>query len=291
MRILIIGYGDVAQRFTAMLQQRPAFATVRWYALVRKPESAAAIQTRGGKALLGDLDDFRSLHRLAGVANVVLYLAPPPAQGTTDPRLTRALAALRGRARRIVYASTTGVYGHCHGEEIDETRPLNPESARAKRRVAAENALRAKPAQWSVRLRVPGIYANDRLPLERIQRGTPAVIFEEDSYSNHIHADDLARIIWLAIFRGHPHRSYNTVDNSQFKMGQWFTYAVNDRVGVRGREAARLVSVLSETCGFLSTTTDTLSIAQIFGGARSGFRLRQLGSTHRTQHLPKGVIE
>ena len=222
MRILIIGYGDVAQRFTAMLQKSPARAAVRWFALVRKPESLTAIQNAGGQGLLGDLDDFRSLHRLAGLADVVLYLAPPPAQGTTDPRLTRSLAALRGRTRRIVYVSTTGVYGNCHGEAIDETRSVNPESARAKRRVYAENALRAKPSQWSVRLRVPGIYARDRLPLERIQRGTPSLIFEEDSYSNHIHADDLARIIWLTIFRGKAQRVYNTVDNANLKMGEWF---------------------------------------------------------------------
>jgi nucleoside-diphosphate-sugar epimerase len=151
-----------------------------------------------------------------------MYLAPPPAQGTHDPRLRRALAALRGRARRFIYVSTTGVYGDCEGARIDETRILNPESARAKRRVHAEHTLRSAPAQWSVRLRVPGIYSENRLPLDRIRAGTPALRFEEDSYSNHIHADDLANILWLAIFRGRAHRAYNTVDNANLKMGEWF---------------------------------------------------------------------
>jgi nucleoside-diphosphate-sugar epimerase len=220
MRILIIGYGDVAQRFTAMIGTLPANRAVQWYALVRSSESAALVRAAGGWPIFGDLDQFRSLRRLKGLAENVLYLAPPPAHGAQDPRLARALATLR--ARRIVYVSTTGVYGDCQGAQIDETRAVNPESARAKRRVAAERLLRAKPAQWSIRLRVPGIYAKDRLPLERIGRGTPALAFEDDSYSNHIHADDLARILWLALFRGKPHRAYNTVDNANLKMGEWF---------------------------------------------------------------------
>jgi nucleoside-diphosphate-sugar epimerase len=220
MRILIIGYGDVAQRFTAMLGKLPAKPGLQWYALVRSGESAAQVRAAGGWPILGDLDQFRSLKRLSGLAENVLYLAPPPTNGAQDPRLARALATLR--ARRIVYVSTTGVYGDCQGAQIDETRAVHPESARAKRRVAAERLLRTKPAQWSIRLRVPGIYAKDRLPLERIGRGTPALAFEDDSYSNHIHADDLARILWLALFRGKPHRAYNTVDNANLKMGEWF---------------------------------------------------------------------
>ncbi len=222
MRILIIGYGDVAQRFTAMLQKSPARASVRWFALVRKPENAQSVRGAGGRAIVGDLDDFRSLHGVAGLANVVLYLAPPPAQGGGDPRLIRALAALRGTTRKLIYVSTTGVYGDCQGAEIDETRAVNPESARAKRRVHAERTLRARRNLRSVRLRVPGIYAPDRLPIERIQRGTPALVYEEDSYSNHIHADDLAHIVWLAVFRGRTQRAYNTVDCAELKMGQWF---------------------------------------------------------------------
>jgi nucleoside-diphosphate-sugar epimerase len=222
MRILIIGYGDVAQRFTTLLRTMPARSNVRWCALVRRAESAPQVLRDGGLPIVGDLDQFRSHARIVGVADTVLYLAPPPAHGATDPRLTRALAALRGRARRIVYVSTTGVYGDCGGAEIDETRPVHPESARAKRRVHAEQQLRHRSRQWSVRLRVPGIYAEDRLPLERIRAGTPALTQEDDSYSNHIHADDLAKIIWLAIFRGQAQRAYNTVDNASLTMGQWF---------------------------------------------------------------------
>jgi nucleoside-diphosphate-sugar epimerase len=108
---------------------------------------------------------------------------------------------------------------------IDETSPVRPQNARAQRRVDAEGVLRA----WAVRshsrlaiLRVPGIYAADRLPLERLQKGTPALIEADDVYTNHIHADDLARCIALALFRALPGRVVNTVDDSDMKMGAYF---------------------------------------------------------------------
>jgi nucleoside-diphosphate-sugar epimerase len=159
---------------------------------------------------------------VARLTDAVIYLAPPPNTGSVDPRLRRVLATMATRVRRFVYVSTTGVYGDCRGERIDETRPVRPESARGKRRVDAEAQLRRRYFLTATRLRVPGIYAKERLPLERIQRGTPALIDSEDSYSNHIHADDLALACWIALFRGKPHRAYNIVDGVELKMGQWF---------------------------------------------------------------------
>jgi nucleoside-diphosphate-sugar epimerase len=125
----------------------------------------------------------------------------------------------------LVYVSTTGVYGDCGGARFDETRPVHPQNARAQRRVDGEQALR----QWARRsgsrlaiLRVPGIYAADRLPLDRLQKGTPALIEADDVYTNHVHADDLARIIALALFRAAPGRVYHAVDDSELKMGEYF---------------------------------------------------------------------
>jgi nucleoside-diphosphate-sugar epimerase len=71
-------------------------------------------------------------------------------------------------------------------------------------------------------LRAPGIYAADRLPLERIKRGTPALIAADDSYTNHIQADDLARLAWAALFRGRAQRIVHAVDAAPLKMGDWF---------------------------------------------------------------------
>jgi nucleoside-diphosphate-sugar epimerase len=129
--------------------------------------------------------------------------------------------------RRIVYISTTGVYGDCHGEVIDETRAVSPESARARRRVSAERQLfkwgQSHGAAITV-LRAPGIYAADRLPLERLKRGTPVLNAEDDVFTNHIHADDLARAVYQAINQQRPKsfRIFNVVDDSQLRMGDYF---------------------------------------------------------------------
>jgi nucleoside-diphosphate-sugar epimerase len=154
----------------------------------------------------------------------VLHSAPPPAEGRDDPRTRRALAAMH-RARTWVYLSTTGVYGDCGGARFDETRAVAPRNDRAVRRVAAERALRRRAARGAIRatvLRVPGIYAAERLPLERLQRGTPALVDADDVHTNHVHADDLARIAFAALLRGRSQRTVHAVDDSSMKMGEYF---------------------------------------------------------------------
>ena len=142
--------------------------------------------------------------------------------------MRRLLAALRsGKSlpQRLVYISTSGVYGDCAGERVPETRRLRPQTARARRRVDAEQQLRhfgrTTGTCLSI-LRAPGIYAADRLPLERLQRGTPVLAAEEDVFTNHIHADDLAMLAVAALRRGLPNRVYNASDASHLKMGEYF---------------------------------------------------------------------
>lgn len=197
-------------------------------ALLRDSGQAGAWRHLGARPVLGDLDRPESLERLAGLADLVLHLAPPPREGSRDTRTRHLLAALsRGQSlpRRLVYISTTGVYGDCAGAAIDETRPLRPASARARRRVDAEQVLRRWGALNQVPvliLRAPGIYGDGRLPLERLQAGLPVLAPEADVFTNHIHADDLARACCLALFRGGAGRSFNVVDGSDLKMGDYF---------------------------------------------------------------------
>lgn len=231
LRILIIGCGDIGLRIARQLQGR-----ARFYALSRSPEGRAALRAAGITPIAGDLDDRNSLKRLAGLADWVLHLAPPPGEGATDPRTARLLAALgRGSLpRALTYISTTGVYGDCAGDFVAETRPARPRNARAKRRAAAERQLRGWGLAHAVRvgiLRAPGIYAADRLPEERVRKGLPALLAEEDIYTNHIHAEDLARLCIAALFRGRPNRLYNAVDDSDHKMGDWFD-RVADHLGL-----------------------------------------------------------
>ena len=222
-RILVVGAGDVAGRAIPWLAQR---FTV--FALARNSDAHGRLRALGALPLAGDLDDRGSLDRLGGIADAVLHCAPPPRHGFDDPRTKHLLAALgcaRSLPQRIVYISTTGVYGDCAGARIDETQPLAPTTERARRRVAAETRLRAFSARTGVALnilRAPGIYAATRLPLERLKRGDPVLRPEDDVFTNHIHADDLARMVCLALFRGGPGRVYNAVDGSEMRMSEYF---------------------------------------------------------------------
>ena len=231
-RILIVGSGDVARRALPWLLRR-----FRVFALVRQPEAAVELRALGAVPVVGDLDDRQSLRRLAGIADAVLHFAPPPQTGHGDPRMARLLAALAGRSslpQGVVYISTTGVYGDCAGARVDETRQCRAQTARGRRRVDAERRLRAFGRRNQVRvalLRAPGIYAADRLPLERLRRGDPVLAADEDVHTNHIHAEDLARIACLALFRAGPGRAYNASDDSGLRMGEYFD-AVAERFGL-----------------------------------------------------------
>jgi nucleoside-diphosphate-sugar epimerase len=219
-RLLIVGCGDVVRRALPGLTRR-----WRVYALVREREPALA--ELGVTQIVGDLDRPSSLRRLAGLAHAVLHSAPPPDQGIDDPRTRRLVAALeRGSLpRRLVYISTTGVYGNCDGVRVFETRCIDPQTARARRRVAAEALLRRFGIDSGCRvsiLRAPGIYAGDRLPLDRLRRGLPVFAAGEDAYTNHIHAEDLAQACVAALRRGRSGRAYNASDDSALPMGDWY---------------------------------------------------------------------
>ena len=223
--LLIIGCGDVGLRVVRALAGR-----LRVFALTSSPARRDALRAAGVCPVMGNLDDAASLGRLAGLADAVLYLAPPPTTGQADPRLRALLAALSRRTRpaRVVYASTTGVYGDCRGELVTETRPLNATTDRARRRVDAESRLRAWGRATGARvsvLRIPGIYANDReggRPQERVLRGTPVLAAADDGYTNHIHADDLARACVAALWRGRPQRVVQVCDDTDMKTGDYY---------------------------------------------------------------------
>jgi len=221
-RLLLIGCGDVALRAADLLRPK-----VRLYGLTRRPEDIPRLRAHGIVPIVGDLDHLATLRRLRAAPYAVLHFAPPPSEGRDDPRTQRLIAAL-ARARRIpqrfVYVSTSGVYGDCAGARVDESRPRRAQTPRARRRVAAEDRLRRWARRYGVALailRVPGIYAESRLPLERIRHATPVLVPDADVYTNHIHAGDLARAAIAAAFRAKPNRAYNISDDSEMKMGSW----------------------------------------------------------------------
>lgn len=228
--MLIIGCGDVGLRVAQLLRDR-----WRLLALTSSPQRLPLLRAAGIVPLTGDLDRPQGLRRIGALADAVLHLAPPPSQGETDDRTRHLLQALArsGRVRRLVYGSTSGVYGDCGGERFDETRTPAPQTARARRRVDAERQLRAfgraSGAKVSL-LRIPGIYAIDRPgghPRERLLRGTPVLAAADDVYTNHIHADDLARACVAALHRGAAQRVYHASDDTELAMGDYFDLAAD----------------------------------------------------------------
>jgi nucleoside-diphosphate-sugar epimerase len=231
-RLLIVGCGDIGLRLAHMVRGR-----WRVYALSRSDRHHNALRAVGATPVVADLDRPETLERHAGLAHDVIHLVPPPSTGLRDTRtanLVRALAKGGSIPQRLVYMSTSGVYGDCAGAVVPETRPTMPMSPRARRRADAERVLRAWGAESGTHvtvLRVPGIYASERLPIARLQSGTPALQADQDAYTNHIHADDLARIVMAALSRGRGGRTYNASDDSSMKMGDYFDL-VADRFGL-----------------------------------------------------------
>jgi nucleoside-diphosphate-sugar epimerase len=247
-RLLIIGCGDVALRAAPLLRKK-----FHLFGLTRTAENFPSLRRHGITPLLGDLDIPSSLLRIGGLAHFILHTAPPPNQGKRDTRSRHLICALnKGEIlpQRVVYISTSGVYGDCAGANIDETNPLQAQTPRAQRRVDAEQCLRS----WSMDngialsiLRAPGIYAAERLPLERLQKRIPVLNQTEDVYTNHIHADDLARACVAALFRGRPLRAYNICDGDNKKMGDYFdlvaqAFGLERPPRVSRAEAERLIA-------------------------------------------------
>lgn len=228
-----MGCGDVGLRVARQLPSR-----VRLMALTSSAGRMPALRAQGITPLHGNLDDSASLRRLAGLATRVVHLAPPPGDHPdwrSDPRTLALLRALRLRSlpRSLVYGSTSGVYGDCGGDRVSETRRVNPHTPRSQRRVHAEGHLRlfgrATGAHVHI-LRIPGIYAPDReggTPRGRLLKGTPVLRQEDDVYTSHIHADDLARACLAALWRGKPQRVSNASDDTQMLMGDYFDLAAD----------------------------------------------------------------
>jgi nucleoside-diphosphate-sugar epimerase len=212
--LLIIGCGDIGLRVARRLLDTRRTVI----ALARRDAQATELRAQGLNVVRHDLDHDATP---AAVAALVFYFAPPPDRGTDDPRLRRFLSAL-DRRTRVVYISTSGVYGDCGGRWIDEDEPLKPMSDRARRRLDAERAL----GEWggdAVILRVPGIYGPGRLPAERLRKQLPVVRAEESPFTNRIHSDDLADAALRAAAFGRSGRAYNVSDGQPTTMCDYFT--------------------------------------------------------------------
>jgi len=277
-RLLIAGFGDIARRAVPMLGAR---------------FEVRALSRAQGK----DLDRPATLAALHP-ADAVLHCAPPPASGATDTRTVNLLNALESAGilpTRFVYISTSGVYGDCGGALVDESRPPNPQSDRAVRRADAE----ARLAVWCktrgvalVVLRAPGIYAEDRLPIARLRAGTPVLRVEDDVYTNHIHADDLAGIGVRALQEDAPAGIYNASDDTHLRMGEWFDLVADctglprppriARAEAAGRMPPELLSFMSESRRLDNTRLKTtLGVRLRYPTVREGLEHAHVAGAHQ----------
>jgi nucleoside-diphosphate-sugar epimerase len=231
--VFIVGCGYVGGHVARRLFARHGERHIT--ALARGPDSAARLRALGISPLEGDLDRPESLRTPPLADSLLYYFAPPPAQGLDDPRLRAFLQAIDAKhpPARIVLISTTGVYGDCGGAWVDESWPAHPQTDRARRRLAAEQALQAWSAQSGVPawiLRVPGIYGPDRLPVERLRKGLPVLREDLSPYSNRVHVHDLVRACIAAGECGEA-GIYNISDGQPTSMTDYF-FQVADALGL-----------------------------------------------------------
>ncbi|MDX1487332.1 MAG: SDR family oxidoreductase, partial [Acidiferrobacterales bacterium] len=231
-QVFIVGCGYVGM--AVALHERQRGVHVR--ALARSSAATGRLQAMGIETVAGDLDQPDSLQTLRLAGTCVYYFAPPPSIGSSDPRMDAFLEALRPHKgpSRLVLVSTTGVYGDCGGQWIDEQRPPNPQTDRARRRLTAERALQAWGERMNVAitiLRVAGIYGPDRLPIERLRKGLPVLCERESPWSNRVHVDDLVSACLAAAGCDRPGRLYNISDGHPTTMTDYFNQ-IADTVGL-----------------------------------------------------------
>jgi len=219
--VFIVGCGDIGERIAGLCREK----NMSIAGLVCSVESIKRLQQADIEPVQVDLatDD---LGALPTTAATIFYLAPPPGEGESDPLIRRFLAAISTHTlpEKLVLLSTTAVYGDCQGKWINETHPVNPQTARGRRRLNAEQAVQ----EWSVStgvpiviLRVAGIYGPGRLPIERIKQGLPILHEAESPYTNRIHQDDLAQVC-IAAERGKSGEVYNVSDGQPGTMSRYF---------------------------------------------------------------------
>ncbi|MGD2118168.1 MAG: SDR family oxidoreductase [Chromatiales bacterium] len=222
--VVIVGCGHIGTLVAQQYLQQDRSV----HALVRSTASAAALHQIGINAEVLDLSAPVDRHTLPLADSELFYFAPPPGQGREDSHMQHFLAALLTQQlipRRIVYISTTGVYGDCQGRWIDESEPVKPAADRAYRRLDAEQQLQAfaeRNGAEAIILRVAGIYGPNKLPLQRLQQQLPVVAESEAPFTNRIHADDLVQIAMQAMRLGQHGGIYHACDSQPGTMTDYF---------------------------------------------------------------------
>lgn len=270
-RVFIVGCGDIGKRVARLAMAEGAAVT----ALVRSEENAARLNALGIATVEGHLDDPESLEGLPTRGAVLFYFAPPTGGGNVESRVRAFCTSMRpgDEPAKVVYLSTSGVYGDCGDMAVTEDTPVNPQTARAKRRYDAETVFRAWGAERGVPvviLRVTGIYGPGRLPIQQLTAGQPVLLESEASFTNRIHSEDLARVCMAAAQRGEDGDLFNVSDGNPGTMTEYFN-ACADALGLpRPRQVTMEEAKMVMTPLMLSYVTESRRMD-------NGKMLRKLG--------------
>ncbi len=231
-KLFVVGCGDIGLR-TARLARLSGIET---NGLVRSTDRAELLAREGIHAVTGNMDEPCTLKGLDLADTMVLYSVPPPGGGISDPRAEAFCTSLEvgKEPRKLVYLSTSGVYGDCGDRVVTEETPPNPQTARAKRRLAAEQTFLTWGAERGVAiiiLRVTGIYGPGRIPMDKVLGAHPLLNEQEAFITNRIHADDLAGVCLAALLKGEHGDIFNVSDGEASSMTSYFN-AIADMLGV-----------------------------------------------------------
>lgn len=267
LNIQIIGCGFIGKKVAKILVD----SNIVPHCYVRTMESKIACESLGFKASQLDLDTEN--HKLkdetkSGFINSrIVYFLPPQPKGKNDLRMQAFISILENlhnSPKKILLISTTGVYGNCDGEWIDESREVNPQADRAHRRLSAEKQLLTycdKNKISCIIFRVPGIYSKEKLPIKRITSGEPIVSAEDSGYTNRIHADDLSAFCAEALVEDIGSGIYNCCDGHPSTMNEYFVKVADVMSIPRPAEITLLQAQDELSAGMLSYLAESKRIS------------------------------
>lgn len=251
-KVLLLGYGDIAQR-TA-----PLLVAAGWQVVgaCRNPSRKPVIA--GVELVAADANHEHDLRELLSqqFSAIVVTLTPSDYsregyhQGYVVPcRHLQHLLHQQPHAPRVLYVSSTGVYGQRNGEWVDENSPTEPDSDSGEMLLQAEQVILGSPALTSV-LRCSGIYGPGRERLQhQLKAGTATIT---PAWTNRIHSDDVAGFIaYLLQHPEHHEPVYVVTDNEPLQQEQAYRRMAEklgidisqlprtDNVGSRGSKRLR----------------------------------------------------
>jgi len=266
-KINIIGCGYIGKKIAQLLKSQ----NLNPVCFVSSEKSKNNLSSMGFQAGQFDLDknglELNDKSKASFKDSTIAYLAPPQRKGIIDIRMTHfvsMLETLNLPPSKIILISTTGVYGDCKGEWIDEQQATEPQADRARRRLSAETQLKKYCEKVQVQyvvFRVPGIYAADKLPIKRISSGESIVNAQDSGFTNRIHADDLSAFCVEAMVEEVTPGIYNCCDGCPSTMNHYFMKVADAKKLPRPKEISLQQAKQELSLGMLSYLAESKRIS------------------------------